>query len=110
MAKSAKKVFDPKLFLANVGAGKAILKFRKNEHVFAQGDVADTIFYIQKGQGQAYCSVSPREGSRRRNSRARPVLRRRLLEWSKAAHRNHDGDGRLLDHGNYEARDDRRSS
>ena len=50
MGKSAKNVFDPKLFLANVGAGKAILKFRKNEHVFEQGDVADTVFYIQEGK------------------------------------------------------------
>jgi CRP/FNR family transcriptional regulator, cyclic AMP receptor protein len=50
VTKSAKIVFDPKLFLAKVGAGKAILKFRKNEHVFAQGDVADTVFYIQKGK------------------------------------------------------------
>ena len=49
MAKSA-KVFDPKLFLAKVGAGKAILEFRKNQHVFEQGDVADKVFYIQKGK------------------------------------------------------------
>ena len=49
MAKSA-KVFDPKLFLAKVGAGKAILEFRKNQHVFEQGDVADTVFYIQEGK------------------------------------------------------------
>src|SRR5437773_1445739 len=33
-----------------VGAGKTILKCRKNEHVFEQGDVADTVFYIQKGK------------------------------------------------------------
>ena len=50
MAKSAKNAFDPKLFLANVGTGKTILKFRKNEHMFEQGDVADTVFYIQKGK------------------------------------------------------------
>jgi CRP/FNR family cyclic AMP-dependent transcriptional regulator len=49
VAKSA-KVFDPKLFLAKVGAGKAILEFRKNQHVFEQGDVADKVFYIQKGK------------------------------------------------------------
>ena len=41
---------DPKLFLANVGAGKAIFKSRQNQHVFEQGDVADTVFYIQKGK------------------------------------------------------------
>jgi len=30
-----------------MGAGKAIFKFRKNQHVFEQGDVTDTVFYIQ---------------------------------------------------------------
>ena len=43
-------IFDPKEFLAKVGEGKTILEFRKEEVVFAQGDVADTVFYIQKGR------------------------------------------------------------
>jgi CRP/FNR family cyclic AMP-dependent transcriptional regulator len=42
--------FDPKAFLAIVGAGKTILEFRKDQVVFAQGDTADTVFYIQKGR------------------------------------------------------------
>jgi CRP/FNR family transcriptional regulator, cyclic AMP receptor protein len=42
-------MFDPKDFLAKVGAGKQILEFRKDRHVFEQGEVADTVFYIQKG-------------------------------------------------------------
>jgi CRP-like cAMP-binding protein len=42
--------FDSKMFLAKVGAGKKILAFHKNQHVFEQGDVADTVFYIQKGK------------------------------------------------------------
>jgi CRP/FNR family transcriptional regulator, cyclic AMP receptor protein len=42
--------FDPKTFLANVGTGKTILEFRKNQHVYEQGDAADTVFYIQKGK------------------------------------------------------------
>jgi CRP/FNR family transcriptional regulator, cyclic AMP receptor protein len=45
-----KDVFDPKIFLAKVGAGKQVLEFDKNQHVFAQGDVADAVFYIQKGR------------------------------------------------------------
>jgi CRP/FNR family transcriptional regulator, cyclic AMP receptor protein len=48
--KPAKDVFDPKSFLAKVGAGKTVLEFHKNQHVFKQGDVADTVFYIQKGK------------------------------------------------------------
>ena len=47
MAKPAKDMFDPKAFLAKVGAGKSISKPGKGENVFAQGDVADAVFYIQ---------------------------------------------------------------
>ena len=43
-------IFDPKEFLAKVGEGKTILEFRKDEIVFAQGNVANTVFYIQKGR------------------------------------------------------------
>ena len=42
--------FDPKAFLARVGEGKTILDFRKDQVIFAQGDVADSVFYIQKGR------------------------------------------------------------
>jgi CRP/FNR family transcriptional regulator, cyclic AMP receptor protein len=42
--------FDPKEFLAKMGEGKTILEFRKDQIVFAQGDAADTVFYIQKGR------------------------------------------------------------
>src|SRR5580700_5545543 len=50
MPRAAKALFDPKLFLAKVGEGKIILKFDKNQAVFAQGDAADAVFYIQKGR------------------------------------------------------------
>src|SRR5271157_1615261 len=49
MGNPASNGFDAKAFLAKVGTGKTILKFAKNQHVFEQGDVADTVFYIQKG-------------------------------------------------------------
>jgi CRP/FNR family cyclic AMP-dependent transcriptional regulator len=50
MGKAAKKGFDPKIFLAKLGTGKTIAKYRKDQIIFAQGEVADTIFYIQKGK------------------------------------------------------------
>ncbi len=50
MEKPAKDSFNPLQFLAKVGAGKTILEFQKNQTVFAQGDVADTVFYIQTGK------------------------------------------------------------
>jgi CRP/FNR family transcriptional regulator, cyclic AMP receptor protein len=49
LAKLVNDGFDPKAFLAKVGGGKTILKFEKNQQVFEQGDVADAVFYIQKG-------------------------------------------------------------
>jgi CRP/FNR family cyclic AMP-dependent transcriptional regulator len=47
---AAKDVFDPKTFLAKVGVGKTILQFHKDQNVFEQGDIADTVFYIQNGK------------------------------------------------------------
>ena len=49
-SKTKQPSFDPKLFLAKLGEGKTILEYRKDQIVFAQGDVADTVFYIQKGR------------------------------------------------------------
>jgi CRP/FNR family cyclic AMP-dependent transcriptional regulator len=42
--------FDPKAFLAKVGEGRSIGKYRKNQPVFAQGEPADAVFFIQKGK------------------------------------------------------------
>jgi CRP/FNR family cyclic AMP-dependent transcriptional regulator len=42
--------FNPKAFLAHAGLGKAQKKYRKNAVIFTQGEVAGTVFYIQKGK------------------------------------------------------------
>jgi CRP/FNR family transcriptional regulator, cyclic AMP receptor protein len=42
--------FDPKAFLADVGEGKTIARYRTGDVVFSQGEAADAVFYIQKGQ------------------------------------------------------------
>jgi CRP/FNR family transcriptional regulator, cyclic AMP receptor protein len=47
---AVKNSFDPKVFLSKVGNGKTILQFHSNQEVFAQGEVADKVFYIQKGR------------------------------------------------------------
>jgi CRP/FNR family cyclic AMP-dependent transcriptional regulator len=49
VGKPAKDMFDPKVFLAKVGTGKKILEYQKNQIVFAQGEIADSVFYVQKG-------------------------------------------------------------
>jgi CRP/FNR family cyclic AMP-dependent transcriptional regulator len=48
--KSAASPFDPKKFLATVNGGRSISTYRKDETVFAQGDMADSVFYVQKGE------------------------------------------------------------
>ncbi len=41
---------DPGAFLARAGLGKKNLHLKKSEAAYAQGDAADAIFYVQKGQ------------------------------------------------------------
>src|SRR5271166_312787 len=48
--KNGGTVFDPEAFLAKAGLGRKILSLKKNQVAFAQGDPADSIFYVQKGQ------------------------------------------------------------
>jgi CRP/FNR family transcriptional regulator, cyclic AMP receptor protein len=48
--KRIKASFNPKKFLARVGEGKTISKYRKYQIVFSQGEVAESIFYIQQGK------------------------------------------------------------
>ncbi len=42
--------FDPKEFLAKIGDGRIISTLRKNAIVFAQGEAADFVGYVQSGQ------------------------------------------------------------
>lgn len=50
MAIKRRPSFDPKSFLAKVGEGRSIGKYRKDQILFSQGDLADAVFYIQKGK------------------------------------------------------------
>ncbi len=45
-----KSSFDPKVFLAKANGGKTIKNYRGGDRIFAQGDAADSIFYIQEGK------------------------------------------------------------
>ena len=42
--------FDPKMFLARIGEGRSIAKYRRGQTIFSQGERADSVFYIQKGK------------------------------------------------------------
>jgi CRP-like cAMP-binding protein len=51
--KSNKKLsFDPKVFLSKVDGGRTISTYRKNQIVYAQGDPADSVCYIQSGKAK----------------------------------------------------------
>jgi CRP-like cAMP-binding protein len=50
MARKPRPPFDPKSFLAKVGEGRSIGRYRKDQIVFSQGDPADAVFYTQKGK------------------------------------------------------------
>jgi CRP/FNR family transcriptional regulator, cyclic AMP receptor protein len=41
--------FDPKSFLENAGVGRALVDLKKGQVLFSQGDDADAVFYIEKG-------------------------------------------------------------
>jgi CRP-like cAMP-binding protein len=52
MATKRRRSFDAKSFLARVGDGRSIGKYRKSQIVFSQGDPGDAVFYIQKGKAK----------------------------------------------------------
>jgi CRP/FNR family cyclic AMP-dependent transcriptional regulator len=49
---AAKKTrgFDPDTFLATIGDGRKILSVSAKDVIFAQGDEANSVFYVQKGK------------------------------------------------------------
>jgi CRP/FNR family cyclic AMP-dependent transcriptional regulator len=48
-ANSKRPAFDVKLFLDSTGLGRTVGKFRGKETIFAQGDPAKNVMYIQEG-------------------------------------------------------------
>jgi len=50
LIRTPKGAFDPRVFLSRPDAGKTVEKYEKNQKIFSQGDVADAVFFIQKGK------------------------------------------------------------
>jgi CRP-like cAMP-binding protein len=42
--------FDAKAFLTKAGTGRSVSVYRKKQVVFTQGDRADSVFYLERGQ------------------------------------------------------------
>jgi CRP/FNR family transcriptional regulator, cyclic AMP receptor protein len=49
-SKQAVAGFDLRTYLAKVGSGKTVLRSGKKDVLFSQGDVAESVFYIQDGR------------------------------------------------------------
>ena len=50
MAAKRQPSFNPKSFLAMVGEGRSIGAYRKDQIVMSQGDPADAVFYVERGE------------------------------------------------------------
>ena len=43
-------LFDSRMFLETEGAGRTISSYGRDDEIFAQGDAADAVFFVQKGR------------------------------------------------------------
>jgi CRP-like cAMP-binding protein len=50
LASKKNRDFDPKTFLATIGVGRKLVTVPLKQTIFTQGDLADAVFYIQKGR------------------------------------------------------------
>jgi CRP/FNR family cyclic AMP-dependent transcriptional regulator len=52
MSELKNTTFEAAAFLANAGLGRRIVQIQPKHTFFSQGDLADSIFYIQKGRAK----------------------------------------------------------
>jgi CRP/FNR family transcriptional regulator, cyclic AMP receptor protein len=50
MPRKTKTLFDPHTFLTKANGGRTVSQYRKNQIIFSQGDLADSVFYIIDGR------------------------------------------------------------
>jgi CRP-like cAMP-binding protein len=58
LASNNNNQFDSAAFLANAGLGRTIIELNPKQTFFGQGDIADSVFYLQKGRARVTV-VSP---------------------------------------------------
>jgi CRP-like cAMP-binding protein len=73
-----KQPFNVETFLATVNGGRSISKYRKNQTVFLQGELADSVFFIEEGKVKVSV-VSERERKRSSQSMARGISSARAV-------------------------------
>jgi CRP-like cAMP-binding protein len=62
VAKKAKLQFDPEAFLSKADGGRTKSKYTKGQAIFAQGDPADSVFYIREGRVKNFGYLRARQG------------------------------------------------
>jgi CRP/FNR family transcriptional regulator, cyclic AMP receptor protein len=50
MAQNKKDALDPEAIIARMNGGKSEAKFDKDQIIYAQGDAADSVYYVQSGK------------------------------------------------------------
>ena len=50
MAKAKYKLFSVEVFLTTVDGGRSVSTYQKDQTVYAQGDPADAVYYVQEGK------------------------------------------------------------
>jgi CRP/FNR family transcriptional regulator, cyclic AMP receptor protein len=78
VAKAKKRPFDVSDFLGKMDGGRTLQTFRKDKNVFAQGEPADAVFYIQEGKVKV--SVVSQQGKEAVVALHGRLLRRGLLD------------------------------
>jgi hypothetical protein len=63
MKATRKPPFNVNKFLATVDGGRTLSNYGKNQTIFSQGDVADSVFYLRGRQGQGHGPFRSGEGS-----------------------------------------------
>lgn len=52
MPSNKSTAFDSGAFLANTGLGRTVIELKPRQTFFRQGDIADSVFYLQKGRAR----------------------------------------------------------
>ena len=95
-AAKKRRKFDPQTFLSTINGGRTIVAFPKKQAIFAQGDTADAVFYIQTGKVKlTVVSKTGKEATMRHSERGR-FLRRRLPYRAACPHVLRNRNDRLL--------------
>jgi len=84
MKATRKRPFNVNKFLATVDGGRTISNYGKNQAIFSQGDVADSVFYIREGKVKV--TIRSDQGRRRLSPPWQGrFFRRGLFKWSATA-------------------------